>query len=166
MFDYVKYKANCRKCGEPLDNFQSKDGECLLETIEPKDVKRFYTDCDKCGTWNEFEVTPKNGVDIRVLKDGKLEKHMKIYKISQTENNDYDTYDSAVVCAENEEEARLMHPDGAYNYREEKSEEERWKKADRPYGTWAKKEYVKVELLGEAKEGLKIGVIIDSFNAG
>ena len=32
---------------------------------------------------------------------------MKLYLISQSKNDDYDTYDSAVVCAESEEEAKL-----------------------------------------------------------
>jgi hypothetical protein len=35
---------------------------------------------------------------------------MNLYKISQDSNLDYDTYDSAVVCAENEEMARNMIP--------------------------------------------------------
>ena len=35
---------------------------------------------------------------------------MNIYLISQKENNDYDTYDSAVVVAPNEEVARRIHP--------------------------------------------------------
>ena len=35
---------------------------------------------------------------------------MKLYKISQDENNDYDTFDSAVVMAETEEQARNMDP--------------------------------------------------------
>lgn len=58
MFDYVKYEANCRKCGELLKEFQSKDGDCMMETLEPKDVQRFYTNCDACDTWNEFKVEP------------------------------------------------------------------------------------------------------------
>ena len=37
---------------------------------------------------------------------------LKLFKISQEVNNDWDTYDSAVVVAENEEEAKLIHPDG------------------------------------------------------
>lgn len=37
---------------------------------------------------------------------------MKIYKISQNVNNEYDTYDSAVVYAESEEEAKQIHPEG------------------------------------------------------
>ena len=35
---------------------------------------------------------------------------MKLFLISQKENNDYDTYDSAVVAAENEEIAKEMNP--------------------------------------------------------
>ena len=31
---------------------------------------------------------------------------MKLYLLSQDDNNDYDTYDSIVVCAESEEDAR------------------------------------------------------------
>ena len=37
---------------------------------------------------------------------------MNLYYVWQDENNDYDTYDSFVVCAENEEEAKNTHPDG------------------------------------------------------
>lgn len=36
---------------------------------------------------------------------------LNLYLISQTVNNGYDTYDSAVVAAASEEEARLIYPD-------------------------------------------------------
>jgi len=81
---------------------------------------------------------------------------MKLFKISQDVNNDYDTYDSAIVCAENEGEAVTIHPGGdAY--------EERgcfW------LGVWCKQEFVKAECIGEAKVGTEKGVIVASFNAG
>ena len=35
---------------------------------------------------------------------------MNIYKLSQTINNDYDTFDSCIVIAKNEEEAVKVHP--------------------------------------------------------
>lgn len=35
---------------------------------------------------------------------------MEIYLLKQDWNNDYDTYDSVVVIAENEQEARKIHP--------------------------------------------------------
>lgn len=59
MFDYVKYEADCFSCGEPLKDFQSKDHKCLLKTVSPKKVKRFYTSCDNCKAWNEFKVKTK-----------------------------------------------------------------------------------------------------------
>lgn len=40
---------------------------------------------------------------------------MKLYLISQNVNNGYDTYDSAVVCAETEEEARMIPISISYN---------------------------------------------------
>lgn len=76
---------------------------------------------------------------------------MKLYKIWQTENSDYDTYDSAIVAAKNEDEARLIHPDGdgvLRNY------------------NWTTPEHVHVELIGTAVKGTKAGVIVASFNAG
>lgn len=37
---------------------------------------------------------------------------MKLFLVSQSVNNGYDTYDSFVAVAENEEQARHTHPDG------------------------------------------------------
>ena len=37
---------------------------------------------------------------------------MNLYLIWQDENNDYDTYDSAIVCAKNGDEAVKIHPSG------------------------------------------------------
>ena len=70
----------------------------------------------------------------------------KLYKIWQKVNNGYDTYDSAVVCAESKEEAR-----------------------NTPLGTeysWASPEYVKVKEIGIANDDIKKGVIVASYNAG
>ncbi len=84
---------------------------------------------------------------------------MKLWKISQSVNNGYDTYDSAVVAAETEEIAKRIHPARDFyalnaidisNYEYD----------------WAKPQDVKVEYLGEARNDLKEGVIVFSFNAG
>ena len=37
---------------------------------------------------------------------------LKLYRISQAVNTEYDTYDSAVVVAESEDAAMEIHPDG------------------------------------------------------
>jgi len=101
---------------------------------------------------------------------------MKIFLISQSENSGYDTYDSAVVCAENEEAAKRITPSGTYAYNEKLKIFHWWcnigtdKEQYEPESlcrTWATKlESVNVKYLGEAKEGSNAGIICDSFNAG
>lgn len=76
---------------------------------------------------------------------------MKLWLISQDVNNNYDTYDSAVVAASDEEAAKKIHPG----------------KHDSWVGDWASPDNVKVEYLGMAKPGTKDGTVIcASFNAG
>ena len=89
---------------------------------------------------------------------------LKLYRISQTVNTGYDTFDSAVVVAESEEDARLVHPDGIGA----KWDGETWK-SKRTMGmqTWCAPEDVQVEFVGIADERFKAGdVVCASFNAG
>jgi hypothetical protein len=81
---------------------------------------------------------------------------MKLYKISQNKNVDYDTYDSAVVCAESVDDAKQWNPTGKKNVTT----------TFESYSSWTTIEHVKVEEIGEAKEGMKEGIIVASFNAG
>ena len=86
---------------------------------------------------------------------------MKIYLISQDVNNDYDTYDSAVVCAENEEDARKINPTGGEDITDTPDID------GTPYFySWCFLKDVKAEYIGEAKEESKRGVVCASFNAG
>jgi hypothetical protein len=78
---------------------------------------------------------------------------MKLYLISQNVNEDYDTYDAAVVCAESEDEARKIHPNGDYN----RFVEDSW-----VYNI----NDVTVEYIGEASEHISKGVVLASFRAG
>jgi len=85
---------------------------------------------------------------------------MKLWKISQEINENWDTYDSAIVAARTDSEAKMIHPSG---------DQTNW--AERIYScsTWVQAselEHVKVEYLGTAKPGTKEGVILASFNAG
>lgn len=78
---------------------------------------------------------------------------MKLWLISQDENTNYDTYDSAVVAAETEDEAKAIHPAG---------DPEDWSES---YGTWCKSpDGVKAQYLGETER--PAGVVLASFNAG
>lgn len=90
---------------------------------------------------------------------------MKLFLISQDLNDGYDTYDSAVVAARTEEEARDTHPSGGLL-------------EDKPsyrgtvylyHGDWLYREdrnKITVKYIGQAARGTKAGVICASFNAG
>lgn len=79
---------------------------------------------------------------------------MNLYLISQSENDDYDTYDSVVVAAATEDAARQINPDG----------KDRW---GYKYSGWCKSpDAVSVKLLGIAASDIQPGVILASFNAG
>lgn len=56
MFDWIKFKTTCPKCGENVNGFQSKDKECLLDELEFWEVDNFYTSCFKCKTWIEYFI--------------------------------------------------------------------------------------------------------------
>ena len=75
---------------------------------------------------------------------------LKLYKIKQDVNDYYDTYDSAIVAAFSEEEARNIHP------------AEDWGSQH----TWADPEEVTVTYIGIAATDLEKGVVLSSFNAG
>lgn len=54
MFDRVNYSHPCPICEETIHTFQSKDGDCQLDLIDPPSVRNFYGDCE-CGVWVEFQ---------------------------------------------------------------------------------------------------------------
>ena len=90
---------------------------------------------------------------------------MNIYKLTQNINNDYDTYDSIIVCAESPDEARLIHPSSSNNDFAENDFDE----AGYPYSCWVNKDQIskiKVKLVGVASREIKKGVLLASFNAG
>jgi hypothetical protein len=78
MFDYVDCKLPCPNCGETLDGFQTKDGECFLDTVKPHQVRYFYTGCDSCDCWVDVEVIPPSGVFT--LKATAVADHLKTNK--------------------------------------------------------------------------------------
>jgi hypothetical protein len=105
---------------------------------------------------------------------------LKIYKIWQTVNKWYDTYDSAIVVAESEEEARRISPSGHgngysadcfdtifYTFQPDSLDEEVEYFKKYSCNEWvSNQKYVNVEYLGEAKECSVKGVLLASFNAG
>ena len=95
---------------------------------------------------------------------------MNIYLISQNVNQDYDTYDSAVVVAADEDSARHIHPYGCIW----SSSLECWVGVDihgHTYSTvdtaWTTPDNVKVMLIGTENGNYDTGTVIcASFNAG
>ena len=141
-YDWIAFKTTMGK-----DSFMTatksfkgelKNPRDYDEILDLKSLREQYDGASIEYIEQDIKTTIKQ-VDIR----------MKLFKISQNENNGYDTYDSAIVCAENEEEARKIHPAD-------------WNSND----GWCDTEYVKVEYIGEANEIIKKGVIVSSYNAG
>lgn len=81
---------------------------------------------------------------------------MNLYLIERPDDNPagYDDYDSAVVCANSEDEARMIHPRGTD-----------WDGKAGEWDSWVGSETVRVTLIGVATAPVK-GVVCASFNAG
>ena len=82
---------------------------------------------------------------------------MKLWKLSQTQNNGHDTFDCCVVAASTEEIARTIHPGSD-------ADMSGW---NRTYKTWASTPaQVTVEYIGHTDREYAEGtVIVASFNA-
>lgn len=93
---------------------------------------------------------------------------MNLYLITQIVNNDYDTYDAAVVVAESENEARHICPDRFYEWSKELNS---WvfgyssgRRQPDTARTWTLPSNVEVELIGTTTRPK--GIVLASFNAG
>jgi hypothetical protein len=74
-----------------------------------------------------------------------------IYKLTQNENTNYDTYDGFIVVANSEEQAHLI-VEGTVSHRE-----------------WCEREYVKVEAIAPCMKDVNEfdnPILLGSFNAG
>lgn len=83
---------------------------------------------------------------------------MFIYSLYRDSSGGYDTYDSCVVVAESEEDAKTIHP----NRIDVVSEEINFYSSS----SWVRLSEVQCELIGKAMSSMKRGVVCASFNAG
>jgi len=97
---------------------------------------------------------------------------MNIYKIWQDDNDGWDTYDSAIVIAKNEEAAKYADP-GNNSFMEWDQKLDSWvfcysngNRVAQDYDAWTHPKNVKVILIGKADINIKEQVICASFNAG
>ena len=82
---------------------------------------------------------------------------MNLYLIYQSENDGWDTYDSAVVAAKTAQDAKETYP----------SEDFELELKDWPGSCWCSHPVkVTVVFIGKAAAGTEAGVICASFNAG
>ena len=92
---------------------------------------------------------------------------MNLYLLSQDESKGWDTYDSVVVAAENEEEARKICPSGTYEWDNGWYYEHPKNRLYRSRSDWANDiANISVKLIGVADPTVGRGIIISSFNAG
>jgi hypothetical protein len=96
---------------------------------------------------------------------------MKLWLISQEVNNNWDTYDSAVVAANTEEEARLIYPDN-WDKNPKRWNGSKWlwylddgRVLDYSSGSWTSPDNVQVQFLADGYDG-PAGTVLGSFNAG
>ena len=100
-----------------------------------------------------------------------------LWKLSQDENNDYESYDSAVVVAPNRMSASMVHPARFSDTKEMMFEFDRtgdcWRDTfdGEPLGPdsggWCQPNDVKVVCVGKAADHLHAGdVVCSSYNAG
>ena len=92
-----------------------------------------------------------------------------LYLIQTTEEYlDCDTYDSAVVCANSEAEAKCIHPDGDYIFINERFVSKKSEYVAPPgyFSGWIHPKDVQVTFIGVAAEYIQPGTVVcASFNA-
>lgn len=88
---------------------------------------------------------------------------MNIYLLSQDQNKGYDTFESCVVVANNEQEAKTIHPRGIWNDTVDFISLD-----DNLDSSWAtSSDKVSCQLIGKAsKKFTKLFIVCASFNAG
>jgi hypothetical protein len=111
---------------------------------------------------------------------------MKLYLLSQSCNNNYDTYDSCLVCAESEADAVTIAPDGSvfngldwdgiddvydlddiYDLEGSQDSYDAYISDVDNFQSWARRfESITCEEIGIANDKQKRGVVIASYNAG
>lgn len=151
---------SCRQCKLRYDSY----GQCEVCILADDVVEHFY----------ETDTSP-DWCPLSLSLNGDL---LKLYLLTQTENSGYDTFNSCIVAAYNEEEAKSIHPflhkfdinclpfDEYDNWKEFHDQEyiykEQWKTK-----TWASSpENVTCRCIGIAQDIEPNSVLCSSFNAG
>jgi hypothetical protein len=94
---------------------------------------------------------------------------MNLYLLEQSVNTGYDTYDSAIVAAPNEFEAKRISPNPEFY--EWSSTHNSWLfmylvPEPEEMDSWARPVDITATYIGKAAEGMQSGLVLASFNAG
>lgn len=85
---------------------------------------------------------------------------MNLYLLTQIQVIEYDCYNSCIVCAENEEEAKRINPMGGVIPESDSDEKATFLRY------WASSaEHVSCKFIGIANGDVKKGVVLSSYNA-
>ena len=70
MYDNINYECTCPVCQGKVNNFQSKSGDCVLDTLEPTQVENFYSLCGECGCRLEFNIKTRASYTLTMRGEG------------------------------------------------------------------------------------------------
>ena len=144
------FKVICKDCGIIISQCR-----CIS-----RDKVVSYGLCQKC---EEHALAEHLNRDEALNKLKKKERVMNIYMVTQTINDNYESYDKFIVICKNIREARMCHPQGLHSYKWNGNcwSDGVWKGDSE----WCNPKDVKVKLIGHSK--LKTArVVLASFNAG
>ena len=86
---------------------------------------------------------------------------MNLYLITRNDGVDYDQYDSAVVAAPDEEDAKALIEQDLYGWTNTD-----WKYVEKVLVETHTELDITIKLIGTAIDEMQYGIVVDSFNAG
>lgn len=106
VFDYVDFEMPCPVCKAPLTNFQTKDGDVYMNTVDAFSVYEFGAWCDKCESEIDFFIKkahPEKPVIKRTLNEV-LDKYDMRVRTKKERDEYYRAYDEARAKAKEKHE--------------------------------------------------------------
>jgi hypothetical protein len=140
------------------------DADIAARLCNPSELKRKNGGClppNSSETWLDVQARALNQAARLIAKNSKWfpMKTMSLYHVSQSQNDAYETFSNFVICAPDEETAKLANPSTG-----EPMTPADWK---HPFPSWCDApEHVTARLIGTATESTMPGIICASFRAG
>ena len=83
-YDNINLEIKCPSCGHKIDNFQSKDKDCVMSTLKFWQVDEFHTICNNCDIFIKYtlkeDVRSKFTLDDYKLITKELKKTKRLIK--------------------------------------------------------------------------------------